>query len=107
MGHFFRSSCIAKQFPTTPFDMKRFLSRFSMLPVLYLELIEDVYPYKGDVFQNWEQYFTPDTWKPFFAVTSARAKWNPDRGITFSETFYSQVFDFAELLLDRLNQHAA
>ncbi len=107
MGHFFRSSYLSGQRPTSPFDIKRFLSRFSMLPVLYVELIEDIYPYKGDVLRNWEDHFPPEVWHPFHTVTSARANWNPDRSLTFSDSFHRQVFDFAELLLAKLNEHAS
>lgn len=106
MGHSFRLSYLSQQFPAAAFDVKRFMSRFALLPVLYLELVQDVYPYKGDVFRQWEDFFTPDQWTPFHVLTSARANWNPERGLHFSASFHRQVFDFAELLLDRLNERA-
>lgn len=107
MGHFFRHSYLSHRWPRQPFDVKRYLSRFSMLPVLHLELLENEYPYKGDVFTNWQRHFPPHVWHPFQTVSSVRATWNPARTVHFPETFHRQVFDFAEMLLDRLNEQVS
>ncbi len=104
MGYFFRVSYLSQKFPMNPFDMKRFLSRFSMLPVLYLELFENMYPYKRDSFELAREYFDPKIWSVFDIITHARAKWNPGRMVKFSHTFYRQIFEFSELILERLKE---
>lgn len=104
MGYFFRVSHFSQNFPKNPFDMKRFLSRFSMLPVLYLELFENIYPYKRDAFTIAQKYFPSTIWDVFEIVSLARKKWNSDQMIKFNPTFYQRVFEFSELMLDRLQE---
>ncbi len=103
-GYFFRTSYINRSFPRTPFDMKRFLSRFSLLPVLYLELFHDLYPYKRDAYAMAAPYFDERLWSVFDRVSRVREKWNPSRLMKFNDTFYRNVFDIAEIMLERLRE---
>jgi len=104
MGYFFRISYLNQSFPKNQFDMKRFLSRFLMLPVLYLELFENMYPYKRDAFVIAQKYFDPSVWSVFDIVSRVREKWNPSRLLRFNSTFYQNVFEFSELMLSRLQE---
>jgi hypothetical protein len=103
--HFFRASFLNEIVPETPFDMKRYISRFAMLPVLYLELFENMYPYKRDSFQIAPQYIEQDLWSVYETVSIAREKWNPNRLTRFNSSFYKGVFNFSEMLLDRLKEY--
>jgi hypothetical protein len=103
-AYFFRASYLERSFPKNPFDLKRFLSRFSMLPVLFLELFEDIYPYKREAFDLAPNYFAPEVWQVFHLVTRARERWNPARMCEFNASFHRDVFTFSELLLDRLKE---
>jgi len=102
--HFFRDSYLNETIPETPFDMKRYISRFAMLPVLYLELFENTYPYKRDSFRIAPQYIEQDLWSVYETVRIARKKWNPNRLIKFNSSFHKKVFSFSEMMLDRLKE---
>ncbi len=104
MGYFFRASILQDTKPGNTFDQKRFLSRFSMLPLLELELTQNIYPYKGDVFSNWEDFFNEEKPEVFQAVTRARDAWDPHHMIRFDDRFYQDVFQYAEDLLCKLRQ---
>jgi len=101
-GYFFRTSYILKKFPESPFDIKRFLSRFLLLPVLLLELKENIFPYKRDSFALARKYFNQDEWQAIEIATKARKHWNPYRSIKFSNDFYRKIFEFSEVVLKTL-----
>ena len=105
LSYFFRVSFLNQIIPNTPFDMKRYISRFAMLPVLYLELFENIYPYKRDSFQIAPKYIEQDLWSVYETVSMAREKWNPNRLMKLNPAFYKGVFNFSEMLLDRLKEH--
>ena len=90
--HFFRASFLNETVPETPFDMKRYISRFAMLPVLYLELFENQYPYKRDSFEIAPQYIEQNLWSVYETVRMARKNWNPSRLTKFNPSFYKGVF---------------
>ena len=101
-GYFFRSSYIQKIFPENQFDIKRFLSRFLLLPVLLLELKENIFPYKRDSFPLARKYFDPDVWQAVEIATKARHDWNPYRTLRFNKDFYRKTFEFSEVILKTL-----
>ncbi|MFW5690259.1 MAG: glycosyltransferase [Planctomycetota bacterium] len=103
-GYFFRACDLASQRPTKPFDQKRFLSRFSMLPLFDLELADDTYPYKGDVWTDWKRFFGEPKPELFGRITTARAQWNPQRGACFGPAFYRGVREYAEHVLSKLRK---
>ena len=105
-GYFFRTSYLNQSFPRTPFDMKRFLSRFSLLPVLYLELFHNCYPYKKDSFSMAADYFDSELWSVFDIIGRVRQNWNPSRLVNFNDQFYRKVFDISEIMLNRLREAA-
>lgn len=101
-GYFFRSSYIQRIFPENQYDIKRFLSRFLLLPVLLLELKENIFPYKRDSFSLANKYFSPEAWQAIEIATKARQEWNPYRTIRFNESFYRKTFEFSEEVLSTL-----
>ena len=101
-GYFFRTSYILNKFPENPFDIKRFLSRFLLLPVLLLELKENIFPYKRDSFALARKYFDHEVWQAIEIATKARDDWNPYRTIKFNKDFYRKIFEFSEVVLKTL-----
>ncbi|MFV1976121.1 MAG: tetratricopeptide repeat protein [Candidatus Scalindua sp.] len=101
-GYFFRTSYILRIFPENPFDIKRFLSRFLLLPVLLLELKENIFPYKRDSFTLARKYFDPEVWQSVEIATKARHDWNPYRTLKFNKDFYRKTFEFSEVILKTL-----
>ena len=106
-GYFFRTSYILKKFPESPFDIKRFLSRFLLLPVLLLELKENIFPYKKDSFALARKYFDPEVWQAIEIATKVRNDWNPHRTIRFNKDFYRKTFEFSEVVLNTLRESAS
>ena len=104
MGYYFRKTFFRRNFPETPFDLKRFLSRLSMLPVLYLETFENIFPYKRDAFKLARQFFDPGIWQVVETATRAREKWNPSRFLHLPVSFYKKVLAFSEPMMDRLRE---
>ena len=105
LSYFFRKTFLENYRPNNPFDMKRYLSRFSMLPVLYLELYENMFPYKKESFALAKPFFSDIHWQVFDTVSEARKKWIPSSLIQFNDHFYYQVWMFAEIMLSRLKEH--
>ena len=106
-GYFFRTSYILEKFPESPFDIKRFLSRFLLLPVLLLELKENIFPYKKDSFALARKYFDPEVWQAVEIATKVRNDWNPHRTMRFNKDFYRKVFEFSEVVLNILRESAS
>lgn len=104
MGYYFRKTYLKGSLPGTSFALKRFLSRLFMLPVLYLEAFENIFPYKRDAFQLARQYFAPSTWEVVETATRAREKWNPSKLLNLPVSFYRNVFAFSEPMMDRLRE---
>lgn len=104
IASFFRKSAIEKYVPASPFDMKRYLSRFSMLPVLYLELFQDLYPYKREAFSLAKPFFPSELWEAYEIVSQVRKRWNPNQRIKFSQRFFDRVWAVAEMMLTFLRE---
>jgi len=102
IGYFFRQTYLKHLIPQNPFDMKRFLSRFSMLPVLYLELIHGQYPYKRDAFEMARSHVPKNLFHIFDIVSDIRQQWHPEAPIQLAPSFYNHVFELSEWVLKQL-----
>ena len=102
MGYYFRETIVMDQYPEKPFDIKRFLSRFMMLPVLYLELFHEQYPYKRDSFEIVMQHLPEGMGMIMDQVSLIRQKWNSKLGIRFNREFAMQIYNYSEYMLKQL-----
>jgi len=102
MGYYFRETIVMDQYPEKPFDIKRFLSRFMMLPVLYLELFHEQYPYKRDSFEIVMQHLPEGMGMIMDQVSLIRQKWNSKLGICFNREFAMQIYNYSEYMLKQL-----
>ena len=102
MGYYFRETIVMDQYPEKPFEIKRFLSRFMMLPVLYLELFHEQYPYKRDSFEMVMQHLPEGMGMFMDQVSLIRQKWNSKLGIRFNHEFVMQVYNYSEYMLKQL-----